>query len=198
MTGLAAAAVLAGLFLALAHPPWPRWPMVGLDARVFEWFQAMRTPGGEALFAALTVLGAPRTIGFLTAAAAIAFLATGRTWEAWILVACVGCTALLNDELKIFFARARPLDASSFRSFPSGHAAMSTSFYVGLALLATRRPRFRKWAFAAIPGAAVLAAFIGVSRLYLGVHWLSDVLAGHVLGLIPLSIGAAFAGGRKL
>lgn len=75
-----------------------------------------------------------------------------------------------------------PLEGPGGHSFPSGHALASATFYPLLAAeLARRRPELKGLAYACGVG---LPAFIGVGRLYLGVHWPSDVLAGWTLGAL--------------
>jgi membrane-associated phospholipid phosphatase len=102
--------------------------------------------------------------------------------------ACLGAL-ILNQGLKLLFAKARPvlwqqlITETSF-SFPSGHALGSIVIYGFLAyFLATQLPRFSRWIYVASIG--VIAA-IGFSRLYLGVHWPTDVLAGYAVGFLWL------------
>jgi len=95
----------------------------------------------------------------------------------------------LNILLKQLFARARPqlwertVDVR-FYSFPSGHAMMSMVIYGLLSyFLASRFPRWRVGIFSLT---LVLIAAIGFSRLYLGVHWPTDIIAGYTAGLVWL------------
>ena len=97
----------------------------------------------------------------------------------WLLWVAIGGT-LLNLALKQVFAAPRPdllphLDIVHSYSFPSGHAAGNMVFFGALAMLAGRR--------SAYVGAALAIALIGTSRVWLGVHWPSDVLAGWIEGL---------------
>jgi membrane-associated phospholipid phosphatase len=103
-------------------------------------------------------------------------------------VACLGAL-VLNVGLKLFFAKPRPtlwtylITEKSF-SFPSGHALGSMVIYGFLAyLLANQFPKFSFQIYTATVG---LIAAIGLSRLYLGVHWPSDVLAGYAVGFLWL------------
>ena len=115
------------------------------------------------------------------------FIITKRYGAAVYVVLSVGSGALLSQTLKQYYARPRPdlvdhLDAVHTASFPSGHALVTTVAYLTLAAivigyLETRRAR------AYVLGVAVLVAvMVGVSRVYLGVHWPSDVAAGWALG----------------
>ena len=96
---------------------------------------------------------------------------------------------LIDSELKRFFARARPGVAEMLRhasgySFPSGHAMGSTVLFASLSYLAIRTlPRWR-WKSAAMALGATFIVFVSLSRVYLGVHWISDVGAGITAGLL--------------
>ena len=97
-------------------------------------------------------------------------------WLLWVVVGGM----LLNLALKQIFAAPRPdllphLDLVRSYSFPSGHAAGNMIFFGALAMLGARRSAY------AVMGAAI--ALIGISRVWLGVHWPSDVLAGWIEGL---------------
>jgi undecaprenyl-diphosphatase len=103
----------------------------------------------------------------------------------WLLLGAAGAM-LLNHGLKIAFARARPdlvehLVVVVTHSFPSGHALMSAAVYLMLATLAghlAAHPLRRHLIVIAV----VLTLLVGLSRVYLGVHWPSDVLAGWLIG----------------
>jgi undecaprenyl-diphosphatase len=123
------------------------------------------------------------------------FLFVRRKWivlAAW--VAALGGAGLLTIVLKNLIRRPRPVAAAEFLngttfSFPSGHALGSLvgygmlAYVVGSTWVDTRRGRLRL----AI-AVAVLVIAIGVSRLYLGVHYFSDVIAGYAVGVLWLSV----------
>jgi undecaprenyl-diphosphatase len=137
----------------------------------------------------VTQLGAP---WFLIAVGAILIwrlAAIGRKRAAILLVvAAIGGEAL-DGLLKLAFHRQRPeaffgYPPPSNYSFPSGHAVSACCFYGVLAAILTARIRSR-WKQAAVwVVAALLAGWIGVSRIYLGVHYPSDVMAGYAAGIV--------------
>lgn len=123
-----------------------------------------------------------------------ALFSTGRRSAAlWFAGVEVGGT-LINLILKQIFAAPRPdllphLDIVHSYSFPSGHAAGNMMFFGALAMLIGRR-----WAYG---WAAAMIVLIGVSRVWLGVHWPSDVTAGWIEGLGWLVLCAAWLPARR-
>jgi membrane protein DedA with SNARE-associated domain len=132
---------------------------------------------------------------FTLAALCAALLAWRRRWtEFWVLVAGMALTQIGIDVLKSSVDRPRPpepLVDSSGSSFPSGHAAHSV-FYLWLAvtIVLRLRPGMARGA-AVVTAGFVLSALVGLSRVYLGVHYLSDVSAGWALGAAAFSLAAA-------
>ena len=135
----------------------------------------------------LTALGGVAVLTLLTLAVA-AFMALRRLWAAaGLLLAAVGGGVLASTLLKNAFERARPdlVPHGSYvatASFPSGHSMMAAVVYLTLgALLARVEPSLRVKTFV-LGVAALLTLLVGVSRVYLGVHWPTDVLAGWAVG----------------
>ena len=118
----------------------------------------------------------------------VGFLLLQRDWRAAIFTfAATGGGLLASFLLKEFFDRPRPdlipHEVEVFTaSFPSGHAMISAVVYLTLASLVTRLMARRRLKIYAMTVAVVFTAAIGVSRVYLGVHWPSDVLAGWMAG----------------
>jgi len=159
-----------------------------LDQGVLSWLQAHRTPGLTAVMEAVTFLG-ERPVLLAVIAGAAAWLVFRRRWRTALILILTGLIASgLVEVVKNTIQRNRPMlsspdPAQETYSFPSGHALGSTAVYVTLALLLGRQLSRRRDRFLVIGGGLLLAFVIGVTRLYLGVHYLSDVVAGWCGGL---------------
>lgn len=138
---------------------------------------------------ALTYFGKGLCLAAVTALTVAVLLATKRRKEAIFVAAAASGTGLLNGGLKLAFHRARPdatfdylIDAPSSFSFPSGHAMGSMGVLVSI-LVALHVCRIPRPVLVAITALTALVVFgIGMSRVYFGVHYPSDVLAGQLAG----------------
>ena len=117
-----------------------------------------------------------------------------RSWQSVVMMAAAFLGAAgLYDIVKPAVGRSRPPAALQVGgpdegwAFPSGHATQSISFYAMLAVVLTICYAPRRRLLLAI-GAALVTLVVGASRLYLGVHWLTDVLGGYALGLAWLAV----------
>ena len=131
----------------------------------------------------VTALGGHVVLGFVTLATLAYLLLTRRRGAAGLVVGAIGGGMVLSALLKIGFDRPRPeLVPHEVRvytaSFPSGHAMLSAATYLTLGALLARVHPERRLKLFFLSVAIVLTVFVGVSRVYLGVHWPSDVLAG--------------------
>ena len=155
--------------------------IVTLDLQVSAWFHTRARPLLTAFFLLLTDLH--NTVGALVLSLLFTlFLVKKRVWD-WVLcmALAVPLGMLLNVLLKNIFQRARPtfehpLLSLTTYSFPSGHTAAATLLYgvVGAYLVCTCRGWQRLLAVAVTVG---MVALVGLSRIYLGVHYFSDVVA---------------------
>ncbi|MGP3697244.1 phosphatase PAP2 family protein [Rhodobacter sp. NSM] len=144
-------------------------------------------PWFEELARDVTALGGVGILAFFTLAVAVFLSLSGRWRTMWFVLIATGSGQALSFTAKRLFDRPRPdlVPHETFTytaSFPSGHAMMAAVTYLTLAaLLARTQPLFRVKAY--ILGLAVLVTvMIGLSRVYLGVHWPTDVLAGWTAG----------------
>lgn len=166
------------------------------DQAVLTWLQPVAgQPRGpwwlEEAAADLTALGG---ISVLTLFALIAFaflLIQRKRLSALLLAVGLAGGVALSEGLKALFERARPPAAYQAvetlnASFPSGHALLSTVFYLTLGVMLTRAFPQRRFKAFVLGSALLIALLIGLTRIYLGAHWASDVFAGW-------SVGAAWA-----
>ncbi|MDP1632305.1 MAG: phosphatase PAP2 family protein [Caulobacter sp.] len=135
----------------------------------------------------VTALGSVTVLSLLVLFVAGLFAALRRWREAAVLLLASGGGVAISQGLKLVFGRDRPEPALRLveainASFPSGHAMLSAVVYLTLGALVARFAASRRVKVFAFAGAAVIAVLVGLSRVYLGVHWPSDVLAGWVLG----------------
>lgn len=135
----------------------------------------------------VTALGSVTVLGLLILLA-FALLASLRRWsEGALLVAGAGGGLLISQGLKHVFGRERPelayraVEAAN-ASFPSGHAMLSAVVFLTLGVLAARFAERRRVKVLAMSAAVLVSLLVGASRVYLGVHWASDVLAGWCVG----------------
>jgi undecaprenyl-diphosphatase len=180
------AALLAALVAAgfLLHAVAGRGP-VGFDRTITDAIVDLRSPGLTRAVEWVQLLGRSE---FLLAVVAVSGILLATRWARAGLVlflACIGAETMV-DVVKPVVDRMRPpahlwLEATGRGAFPSGHAVISTT--VALAVVAAigvataRRPPWWAWTLAAL-----VSVWIGLSRVYLGVHWVTDVLAGWAAG----------------
>jgi undecaprenyl-diphosphatase len=158
------------------------------DESVLRWIATHRSPGLEEAALEVTFLGTGLVVLVMVGIAATFLYLTSHKYSAALLIAATAGGIILNNVLKLGFSRPRPQlftwgthVVSS--SFPSGHAMSAAIVYGTVAYLAARLQR-RRWVRAVTLGvAALLILLISASRLYLGVHYPSDVLAGICVGL---------------
>lgn len=157
-----------------------------IDSRITTWFVHHRSDTRTALFRTVTHLADPLVITAVVAVVALMLVFRGQRRAASLLIVSSVGTALLVRVAKMAIGRARPsgdrLASAAGAAFPSGHAAQSVACYVALAIVVVWLGRSRSAAVVAIVAAASICVFVGLSRVYLGVHWASDVIAGWSLG----------------
>ncbi len=167
---------------------------IALDAIMTPLLHSYASPQLDAVMWAITTLGSTFVVGPLFVIAEVALLRVKRRREALFLAIALIGSVIMNGLLKLVFQRPRPdlpwAKTPLDYSFPSGHTMNSLVFYLALALIAwiIWGPRI---GIPATIGALILAVLIGISRIYLGAHYFSDVVAGFIAGLAWLLIVSA-------
>jgi membrane-associated phospholipid phosphatase len=178
----------ASLFASIADNVMSGAPITSVDEQVAQWFYSSATiPLTRVVLFFTHVHSAP---GLLILSALFALFLMRKKENYWLLrlVLTVPGGMLFNVGLKHVFQRVRPsfdepLLMLTTYSFPSGHAAGSTVFYGLLAAYLVCKTESSARRFVIVLSAFCLVALVALSRLYLGVHYLSDVLAGIVVGI---------------
>ena len=159
------------------------------DEHILLWIHQWANPRLDQVMLAITRLGNPGTVVPL-ACIGISWLCWRRQWSRAMLffITCLG-GAVLSTGLKLAFSKTRPalwpqLITETTYSFPSGHALGSMVLYGLIAYLLAQHYAHLKGLIYAT--AAAIIGAIGLSRLYLGVHWPTDVLAGYGVGFLWL------------
>ncbi|CAK0738000.1 membrane-associated protein [Gammaproteobacteria bacterium] len=159
----------------------------GLDHVVYHLLQDLRTPWGDDFLVAVTEIGDASVMLTLFVAVFAYLLWQGRLPVAGYWLAAAGFGVLVTYLFKFTLQIPRPTvhlypGVSDF-SFPSSHTTASTVMFGFVAVLLAREMRHTAWRWIPYATAAALALIIAFSRLYLGVHWLSDAIGGFSLGV---------------
>jgi undecaprenyl-diphosphatase len=191
------AALIAGLLAAAAALMLFTWlgrevlegEALTLDVTGRTMAQARASPTLTAVMVGASFYGGPVVLIPAALVAAVAFLVHGWQRGALLVVLTVAGAALLNWLLKFSFGRTRPEAFFDYPlpgspSFPSGHALYVASIIGGLAALLTARLKHGALRVSVWSAAVFLILLVGFSRVYLGVHYPSDVLAGYSIAII--------------
>lgn len=195
--GASAAVVVAGTLglISLADAATESDGLAAFDPELTAEAVSHRTPVLTAIARALTFIGNTPVLVTLTVAAALILWRWTRSWRAplVLLVAMIG-SSIITTVLKTLVGRARP-DVSvvlgpvtNTFAFPSGHTLNSTVFFITLAALVWPRIHSRRNRTAILAAAVLMSIGIGLSRVYLGYHWATDVLAGWTVAIVWLAI----------
>ena len=164
------------------------------QAEIIRAIQSVASPALDIIFQAITMLGEDFFIIFVATFIYWCFNKEMGYWMCW----CLSLGNMVVSTIKVIFMVDRPIGYEGIRtlrehtapgySFPSGHTHASANFFTSVAR-AVNRKRF--WTMA-----IVIPALVGISRMYLGVHWPMDVAAGYVIGIgLPLVLWLVY---RKL
>ena len=167
-------------------------PLAGPDHEVAGWFHAHLTRTFVTVLRAFTEFGSSEWIGVVLFFAVL-FFVWKRWWPSLVtLIVAVPGGMLLNELVKVLVHRHRPfvdgpfVDWSGY-SFASGHTIGATLLYGQLALFILPMIKGRRWRTLTVSSAALLIALVGFSRIALGAHFLTDVLAAIFFGIIWLA-----------
>ena len=186
--GAVALIAAAWLFGLVAEDVVTGDPLTVVDEILANWLYAHATPAATLAMFVATELGGPTVVTAVTLATAFV-LGWRRRWP-WLLtlILVVPGGALLNELIKVAFHRARPkfdlpiLDVRGY-AFPSGHTMIATLLYGLLAVLLVRTLRSRRGRMLVVWAASAVVMLVGISRMYLGAHYLSDILAAIAAGV---------------
>ena len=165
---------------------------VALDTFANPFLHSIASPLLDGVMNGITSIGSAPVLGLLLVLVAGTLVARGHRAEALFLVVAIGGSVALNGTLKVTVERPRPVlpwaHVLPDYSFPSGHTMNSLVFYLAIALIVSATYGRRLGAVAVLL-ALVITVAIGFSRIYLGYHYLSDVVAGLAAGIetIPRS-----------
>ncbi|MBV9999655.1 MAG: phosphatase PAP2 family protein [Verrucomicrobia bacterium] len=192
IAGLLVMAAAGALFIFLADEIGEQAWLTRFDLSVAQFFHQHGAPWSVHLFETITFFGNVTTLGVIGLLAALV-LAFQRRWSLLLgWAAALAGTGELNTILKNVFRRVRPQLQDPWVtppgwSFPSGHAMGSFVTYGFLAYLLTRVPSTNFPRRIVIAALAILVLLIGFSRIYLGAHFLSDVIGGYAAAAVWLT-----------
>ena len=176
---------LLGFGISVIHP---------IDAAISVAVSSLRSPLMTNTFTVLTYLASPAALVFFS----LLLILMIREQKYWTpILANLSISVFLNLGLKDVFMRARPTEISQLVvetnfSFPSGHAMAAMCFYGFIIYLISRSPRLARFRRPLSSALGALIALIGFSRVYLGVHYTGDVLAGYAIGAAYLITFTSF------
>ncbi len=188
-----------GTFVAVTHESVGEGSAAAADRAILRWMAERRTPSLNGLMVGITTFGSRTFMTALIVATLVILIVRRDRREAiHLVVAALGVGALVWVT-KGIVERARPTEVphvvhvSGF-SYPSGHSLATAALYITIAVIASSHLRTRATKAALVAGVALLVALVGLSRVYLGVHYPSDVLGGMSLGASwALMLAAAVA-----
>ncbi|HUR96969.1 MAG TPA: phosphatase PAP2 family protein [Pyrinomonadaceae bacterium] len=188
LAGFALAAAILALLGWIVTGPYKQHP-ASFDAAIRYTMRQIQSPMWTTFFLAITKLGSTIYLAIIGSIAGIVFIA--YRWFRSLLMLIVAMTgqAALHHGCKLFFARPRPPELINYPpvesfSFPSGHAVASLSLYFALAWIVGSRVENSSIKAIIWIVTAILVFLIGTSRVYIGVHYPTDVVAGFIAAIV--------------
>ncbi|HEV7809631.1 MAG TPA: phosphatase PAP2 family protein [Candidatus Limnocylindrales bacterium] len=171
-----------------------------LDALATPFLHGLANPTLDGVMTAATTMGSTAVLPALFVVATILLLVLRRFGAELFLAVSSGGALLINQLMKLFFHRPRPqlpwAHVQPDFSFPSGHTMNAVAFYFAVAIIVWSVAG-RRWGMVAAAAAIVLCTAVGISRIYLGFHYFTDVVGGALAGAAWVLIAlAAFRSGR--
>jgi undecaprenyl-diphosphatase len=186
--GFALAALSLALLGWLVTGPYRSFP-AELDVPIRSYVRQLQSPMLTSLFLAVTKLGSTLYLGIIGSVAGLAFIVLRWFRPLVLFLIAIAGQSVLHNGFKFLIARPRPsplinVSIGESLSFPSGHALSGFCFYVSLSWLLTNRMENSAatagtWIFA-----LTLVFLIGLSRIYIGIHYATDVFAGFIAAAI--------------
>jgi undecaprenyl-diphosphatase len=198
-------ALAVGAFLVVTHETVAEGEGAGRDRAVLLAVARLRTPWLTGAMVDLTALGSPTLVALFTIVTFAILVVLRDRWGALhLLLAMVG-TWILTSATKSIIEKARPTEVEhlvevSGYSYPSGHSLAAAAFYLTIAIVAATHLRTLASKAILVGGASLLIALVALSRVYLGVHYPSDVMSGVALGVawaLILAAGSALLAARR-
>jgi membrane-associated phospholipid phosphatase len=183
--GLAATAGITGAFIIL-DSIFGGGKSDRFDRHLHNFFRAHRNAFQRDAVKSTTIVGSPTFVVPLDLIAIAVLMRHDKVREAVALGWTVIATSVLSEALKNTVRRPRPPEGKADKdeySFPSGHTMLASSSYALIACFLAEDRRFGAWRFAAAAILATLIPWTAFSRMYLGMHWPSDTIAGMALGV---------------
>lgn len=170
--------------------------IVSIDHTIAQLFSTFRTQDITSIFVWITSLGRAQVILLMLSLTAISLYISKRTWLIFPLIVSSGCSTAFTWLGKMAFHRARPEEAillETSYSFPSGHATISVAFYGFITYILIRSIGSFKVQINLLFAGLILVGLIGVSRIVLAEHYISDVWAGYLVGSLWLIVGISIS-----
>ena len=172
------------------------WVVVA-DQEFTNLLYRIRSETLSVIFYNLTLPGEREAVFIIGGVATVIWLYRKRYWAIVAFWVAMGGVGLSVRFAKTFISRARPADVAYYQvehySFPSGHATTAMALFALLAYFIYRHNKNKPYRKLIVWLAALIIILVGFSRIYLGVHFLSDVLAGFILGLLWTLVGISLA-----
>jgi membrane-associated phospholipid phosphatase len=166
--------------------------LTGLDTALREWAIENRSTGWTVTLTVVSMLGSSLVLAPVAVVLAMVLGMRGHRADALLVSLTTLGAILLGPLLKSVIERPRPdrdhlVEVNSW-AYPSGHSLTSMAVIGLLVVLTVRYVESRRWRVTAVVAGGLLVVSVGISRVYLGVHWPTDVLAGWLIGAMWLGL----------